>query len=231
MSHFNTSTGFADAALRYCGFRIPTFLRLYRRCFRLPYARRVFHNLAPEGDRNQSPNVEYARSQPDARYFHQGSLPEPIVRSVRCITCVHGYCRFSTGWTGREEFANPLCELLHIMLVQFITPDCFALSAQFSDIAVRQTFLFRFLQSLFFDKQPPAFRIASARGSISRPQPTASNFSSLSASKLHCRKEERQDDPDRRRSDTTLPSFHRARSKLLSRDFHRILRKWIRGTK
>ena len=67
-----------------------------------------------------------------------------------------------TGGAVWEQFSDPMCERLNVLLVEILAADSFSLSSSCPDFVVSQTFGFRLLQRLLFDKQPLAF-IASAR--------------------------------------------------------------------
>src|SRR5262245_35192771 len=70
---------------------------------------------------------------------------------------VFGYRGLSPPGAGGEDLAHSLREPLHVLTIQLLSPNGFALLASLPDLAVGHTFLFGLFQRLLFDHQPLAF--------------------------------------------------------------------------
>src|SRR5262249_40586918 len=83
-----------------------------------------------------------------------GRSPDP---ATIFQTSVFGDSWFTSCGTARKEFSYSFCKTLYIHLVQFFSPNGFALSAPRSDFLVGQTFFFRFFQCRLFNEQSLPF--------------------------------------------------------------------------
>src|SRR5262249_26662504 len=83
-----------------------------------------------------------------------GRSPDP---ATIFQTSVFGDSCFTSCGTARKEFSYSFCKTLYIHLVQFFSPNGFALSAPRSDFLVGQTFFFRFFQCRLFNEQSLPF--------------------------------------------------------------------------
>src|SRR5262249_32021101 len=122
---FPTAQNLANISLNYCARRLPV----------------VTSRQQSVVIRFQMPNVRYHR-QPHNIFSQALRRSRPADAAAVFPACVFGYRGLSFGWASGEEFSYALRELLHVLPIQLLSPNGFALLAPLPDLAVGQAFIF-----------------------------------------------------------------------------------------